>query len=356
MALSPGDIVAEEYKVEALVGESKWGHVYQAVDEHMYCRVAIKELTLADSGLNPVGFAAAVQSFRRAAALQSELSHPNIVRALRLIELHRDRLVLIEDFVDGSSLRDHLAKRGRFAVNEAVSLFRQVLAGLEAVHKDPREIVHRDVKPSNILLNRRGVAKLADFGLAQVGEESLRAQLQQPHPGTPAYMSPEQSGTLGYLTPGSDIYSAGCVLFEMLTGVSYQHACREGETLLWYLPDAPDWLDQALGLALAEDPAQRFARARDFDLMLVEGLTRETQLQVRQAALEREEQHRALREELAQAERAAVEDRQTEQQIRDAAARRNGVGLWDEQPAQARKSQSRRGERMDWLTRWLKVG
>ncbi len=103
---------------------------------------------------------------------------------------------------------------------EVIAIARDVLTALAAVHEHPLDIVHRDIKPSNILFDAQGRARLADFGLAQVAgwSKGREDMIGRAHPGTPAYMAPEQATEIGYLTPAADLYALGAVMFEMITG------------------------------------------------------------------------------------------------------------------------------------------
>ena len=138
-------------------------------------------------------------------------------------------------------------------------------------------MVHRDLKPGNILFDQQNHAKVADLGLAQVpGASSSRSMLgsgeeASRHPGTQAYMSPEQETKFGYLTPASDVYALGLILFEMLTGRLYK--TQPPETHLRDMrPDIPVWLDELVARMLAEDPKQRPWNGEKVLAALQEGL------------------------------------------------------------------------------------
>ena len=139
-------------------------------------------------------------------------------------------------------------------IEEALRYTREAAEGLSALHR--MDVVHRDVKPSNILLDNNGHAKIADFGLIQVSHGLTgRSTYNQnaTHPGTPAYMSPEQRDITVYLTPASDIYSLGLVLFELLTGRVYKNL-RPGTSTLSIRGDVPEWVMDLVSKMMAEDP------------------------------------------------------------------------------------------------------
>jgi formylglycine-generating enzyme required for sulfatase activity len=141
---------------------------------------------------------------------------------------------------------------------DAVRITLEILDALEVVHTHPLDIVHRDIKPSNILLNAAGQVKITDFGLAQLAGESSRLIDGGPHPGTPLYMSPEQARTRDYLRPSSDLFSVGCVLYELLTGLAYKQ--EENEPLR----KVPRKLRPILERALQEECTERYPSAAAF--------------------------------------------------------------------------------------------
>lgn len=261
MPLSPGDLLANKYRIEAEIGRGAFGRVYRARDIALDRLVAIKELHKGEDDLGSTQFSDYVRRFEREARVQARFNHPNIVHVYELLRLADDRLYLAMEYVDGGSLRDHLARRGPLPVDEAVRIMLDLLAGLAVVHADERDIVHRDVKPSNVMLTKGDQAKLADFGLAQVGDESLRSGAGQPHPGSPMYMSPEQETTSAYLYPASDVFSAGCVLFELLTGAVYKQAKRRKQELTNLRAQTPEWLVEVVARALAREADDRCADA-----------------------------------------------------------------------------------------------
>ncbi len=155
-----------------------------------------------------------VERFRREARICARLKHPNIVDVYTIGE-REGYIYMALEFVEGMSLRQLLEKSAPLAPEVALEILHQVLSGLEVAHR--QGIIHRDIKPGNILLDTSGAVKITDFGLAYLGEDASLTQ-EGSILGTPAYMSPEQI-TGEPLTPASDLFSLGATLYEMLTGV-----------------------------------------------------------------------------------------------------------------------------------------
>ncbi|MGB0388009.1 MAG: serine/threonine-protein kinase [Ardenticatenaceae bacterium] len=264
MALSKGYLLLDSYRIESQIGEGTFGRIYRARDMIFNRVMTIKEL-LYKGKMVGRRHAAFAERIRRAAKIQSKVRHPNIVRAHKVVDAGAGRLYLMTEHVNGRSVRDCIKQHGPLPTSAAIRMTQDVLAALSVVHQHPMGIVHRNIKPSNILLTARGRAKLTDFGLAQITKERKRALLSQPrHPGTAFYMSPEQRGSAGYLTPASDLFSVGCVLFEMLTAQSYVQARRQKHTLLDLRPDLPTQLVAAIQNALAPQPDDRYHSAAEF--------------------------------------------------------------------------------------------
>ncbi len=178
------------------------GEVYRADDLKLGQPVALKFLP-ADVDRDP----ARLTQLHTEVRMARQVSHPNVCRVYDIDEIEGSTFLSME-YVDGEDLASLLRRIGRFAEDRALEIARQVCAGLAAAHE--RGVVHRDLKPANVMLDGTGKVRITDFGLAGAAGETLRS-------GTPAYMAPEQLAG-GEVTPKSDIYSLGLVLYEIFTG------------------------------------------------------------------------------------------------------------------------------------------
>jgi hypothetical protein len=202
------------YRILGLLGAGGMGTVYRAHDPQLDREVALK-FPRFDGPSEEV--ARRVERFRREARAAARVLHPNVCPIFDVGE-HEGRLFVVMALVDGESLAQRLAARGRYEdVAEATALIRQVLDGLAAIHA--RGVIHRDLKPANILLDSAGRAIVTDFGLARPEAEAGQLTSEGVILGTPAYMAPEQAaGQSDRIGPATDVYSLGVVLYQMLTG------------------------------------------------------------------------------------------------------------------------------------------
>jgi serine/threonine-protein kinase len=201
----PGQILAERYRIVAMLGKGGMGEVYRADDLRLSQPVAMKFLPQAVSQDG-----AALARFHREVRLARQVSHPNVCRVFDIGETSGLPFLTME-YVDGEDLSSLLRRIGRLPQDKAVEISRQLCAGLAAAHE--AGVLHRDLKPANVMLDKRGKVRITDFGLAGLtgtGDDQIRA-------GTPAYMAPEQL-TGKAATALSDIYSLGLVLYEIFTG------------------------------------------------------------------------------------------------------------------------------------------
>jgi serine/threonine protein kinase len=202
------EVLAARYRIEQPLGQGGMASVYLAHDDELDRPVALK--ILAD---NLVGDATFRNRFEREARLAARLSHPNVVRVFDVGE-SEGRPFIVMEYVEGDTLADELVRHGALPPARAVELALQICSGLEAAHASG--LVHRDVKPRNLLLRPDGVLKIADFGIARAAESTRLTEIGTIL-GTAAYLAPEQAQGQE-ATPAADLYSVGAVLYELLTG------------------------------------------------------------------------------------------------------------------------------------------
>jgi serine/threonine-protein kinase len=248
------------YRLEERLARGGMSTVYAATDLRLHRTVAVK--VMADHLVHDPTF---VDRFTREARAAAMLSHPNVVS---VSDQGSDQglVFLVMELVRGRTLRDLLQARGRLTVAEAFAVLEPVLAGLTAAHR--AGIVHRDIKPENVLIGTDGVVKVADFGLARaVVGTGQTSQTGGVLIGTVAYLSPEQLER-GRADARSDIYAAGIVLYEMLTGhppfggdtplaVAYQHVHHDVPAPSVEVPGLPWQVDELVARTTRRDPAGR---------------------------------------------------------------------------------------------------
>jgi hypothetical protein len=248
------------YRIEELIGRGGMGVVYRAFDLRLKRPVALK--LVAPSLARDERFR---ERFVRESELAMSLEHPNVVPIYDAGEVE-GRLYLAMRLVEGGDLGSLLKTEGALEPARAVAICAQVAAALDAAHE--RGLVHRDVKPSNVLLDGSEHVYLADFGLTRRLDDESRSRLDRSI-GTPAYLAPEQLD--GEPVGGSaDVYALGCVLYECLTGepvfprdsrlaVAWAHLEEEPPRPSKQRPGLPSAIDAVIGQALAKQPEQRFA-------------------------------------------------------------------------------------------------
>jgi eukaryotic-like serine/threonine-protein kinase len=253
------------YRVEDVLGRGGMASVYLARDAELERPVAVK--VLAEHLADRPDFQ---ERFLREARLAAQLSHPNIVQVYDVGEEDGTPYIVME-CVEGSTLANELKERGRLDPEEVVDLALQICGGLEHAHATG--LVHRDIKPQNLLLRPDGTVKIADFGIARAAETTRLTQIGSVL-GTAAYLAPEQA--LGEeVTASADIYSLGCVLYELLAGrtpyvfqtlpeLVVKHREETIEPLREIRPEIPERVEAAIMHALARNPDYRPESAAAF--------------------------------------------------------------------------------------------
>jgi len=278
VSASVGTLLCGRYRLEAVVGSGGMSTVYRAFDTTLERQVAIKLLhrdVAADHGQ--------LERFRREARAVAQLNHPHVVGVIDAGEDEEGMPFIVFEYVEGETLKDRIRRAGRLPIPEALAYAIEIARALGAAHE--RHIVHRDVKPQNVLIDEEGSAKVTDFGIARTLEEDGLTAAGRVL-GTTDYVAPEQA--LGdHVTGQSDLYSLGVVLFEMLTGdvpfhgdnqvaVAMKHVREELPDVQQRRPEVSAALAALLDHATAKDTARRYPDAAAMIADLEEVLAIET--------------------------------------------------------------------------------
>jgi serine/threonine-protein kinase len=261
-----GDLIAGRYELEELVGTGGMSSVFRARDRQLERRVAIK--ILHEHYADDPEY---LERFRREARAVAKLSHPNIVT---VIDRGDDdgRQYIVFEHVEGENLKELVLRTGRLPVRRALELALAVANGLAFAHD--HGLVHRDVKPQNVLLNREGEVKVTDFGIARSLHMDHGVTQTGTVLGTGEYLAPEQASGKP-VSAATDVYSLGVVLWELLAGdvpfvgenfvaVALRHVNEPAPSLHERRPDVSPRLAAAVDRALAKDPARRFPSMKAF--------------------------------------------------------------------------------------------
>ncbi|HHN94228.1 MAG TPA: serine/threonine protein kinase, partial [Anaerolineae bacterium] len=218
MTLSVGQVLQNRYRVTSLLGQGGMGAVYRAWDARLEISVALKEM-VPQPGLDSQTLAQLRRQFQQEATVLARLHHPNLVRVTDFFE-EGGNAYLVMDFVEGESLGEIIARMGALDEKQVLIWAQQLLDALAYCHA--RGVIHRDIKPQNVIINPDGQAVLVDFGLVKLwNPNDPRTRTAMRGMGTPEYAPPEQYDAQGAHTDSrSDIYSLGATLYHALTGQS----------------------------------------------------------------------------------------------------------------------------------------
>ena len=263
--------LGDRYDLGQIVGRGGMAEVYEGTDTRLNRRVAVKVLR-GDLARDPMF----LERFRREAQSAAGLNHPNIVAIYDTGEDDINGVTvpyIVMEFVDGVTLRQMLTSGPRIMPERGLEIIAGTLAALDYAHR--HGIIHRDIKPANIMINSHGDAKVMDFGIARaVSDAATSMTATSAVMGTAQYLSPEQArGEV--VDARSDIYSAGCVIYELLTGtppfngetpvsIAYQHVNEPAKAPSDFDPTIPAALDSIVLHALAKHPSQRYQTAAEF--------------------------------------------------------------------------------------------
>src|SRR5919106_687873 len=266
-----GTLFATRYRMIRKLGGGGMADVYLAEDQELGRRVAIK--ILHERYANDDQF---VERFRREAKHAAGLSHPNVVSIFDRGETNGSYYIVME-YVEGKTLKELIRSRGPCPIPVAIAYTRQILSALRYAHRSG--LIHRDIKPHNVIVDSEGVVKVTDFGIARAGASQMTEEGSII--GTAQYLSPEQARGAP-VDQTSDLYSTGVVLFELLTGdvpftgetpveIAMKHLSEIPDAPSQRRRDVPPDLDLVVLRALAKDPAERYqsAAAMDSDLDIV---------------------------------------------------------------------------------------
>ena len=281
--IAKGQKISDRYQIIKSIGEGGMANVYLAYDTILERNVAVK--VLRGDLANDEKF---VRRFQREALQASSLSHPNIVEVYDVGEDNGEYYIVME-YVEGKHLKGLLKKRGKLTIPEVVDIMIQVTSGLTVAHDS--YIIHRDIKPQNIMILDNGLVKLTDFGIALAMNSTQLTQTNSVM-GSVHYLPPEGASGKG-ATLQSDIYSLGILMYELLTGklpfrgetaveIALKQLKEPMPSIRKEIPDIPQSIENIILRATAKNPKNRYADAREIhdDLLTCLGESRKNEIKI----------------------------------------------------------------------------
>ncbi len=261
-----GKRLADRYEIQEEIGKGGMAQVYKAWCNLLNRYVAIK--VLKEEFKDDKEF---VHRFNVEAQAAARISNPHVV-SIYDVGYENGLYFIVMEYVEGITLKEYIAEKGKLSWREAVSYASQICEGLEAAHKN--QVVHRDIKPQNIIMAPDGTLKVTDFGIARATNGQATVTMANTAIGTVHYLSPEQARG-GYTDARTDIYSMGVVLYEMLTGklpftddspvaVAIKHIQEAPAPIKEFAPSVPDSVAKVTMKAMAKNPEDRYATAGAF--------------------------------------------------------------------------------------------
>src|SRR5712692_1279147 len=259
-------VIKDRYKLIDERGRGSFATVYVARDtkDNRIYAVKVMHIELSSEG-------DLLARFQREAHILLNLSDPHIVQ---IVDYGEDNSMhfIVMDYIDGQNLKYYTLTNGPMDPSQALNYAQQIAQGLDAAYK--QGVVHRDIKPQNILINTQGIIKIADFGLAR-SRETVTLTQSNVFMGTAYYISPEQAESGRSADTRSDLYSVAAVLFEMLTGnppfegdtavdIVMKHMNEKVPSICRLRPELPSEMDIFMQKAMAKSPAERYATPQEF--------------------------------------------------------------------------------------------
>lgn len=270
MKILIGQIIGNRYEIVEKLGGGGMALVYKGVDLLLSRAVTVK--ILREQLASDVDV---VRRFQKEAQAVAKLSHPNIV-SIYDVGQEKDIYYLVMEYIEGKNLKEIILEKGRLEVGEAINYAMQICDALQHAHDN--NVIHRDIKPQNILITSQGKLKVTDFGIAQAATNATMTYSGSSIIGTVQYISPEQArGEIS--TVRTDLYSAGVVLYEMVTGnlpfegdtaigIAMKHIQADYPSASILVPDLPPELDRIIKKSLEKDPTERFSSALELKYAL----------------------------------------------------------------------------------------